>query len=454
MRRIDNQIDVMSKAFLGLTVACARCHDHKFDPIASRDYYALAGYLRSSRIPAGLHRPPRPDRRAGPPPGGGPRRDPWILLRAGSGDPSDGRVRRSTIRPAGRAARKRRSSSRTSTAIDYGDWQVTGDAFGERPSRAGDVRIDLLRALAEAASGYRRGLAHSGLVSDRLQGVLRSRTFTIESRYIHYLAAGPRREAQRRRGRLREDPRPDLRRPDDGRGRGRPLLDGSPRTSGCGSATRPISRSPTAPCPIIDGAATAHERRPGLHRRRRDPDVRPPGSARRVARARIGPASQDLDSARRRDLRPGQPQLAARLREAIDRYRAIEAAIPEPTLALAVADGTGMDEQRPHPGQSQDPRRAGPAAVPGGPGRDVDGHARRRQRPAGAGPSAGRSRRQSPDASRAGQPALEAPFRRGDRQVHRRLRRDGPRADPSRAARLARRRGSSRAAGRSRPCTG
>src|SRR4029079_8021014 len=35
-------------AFLGLTVACARCHDHKFDPIPSHDYYALAGIFRST----------------------------------------------------------------------------------------------------------------------------------------------------------------------------------------------------------------------------------------------------------------------------------------------------------------------------------------------------------------------------------------------------------------------
>ena len=47
--RIDNQIDVMCKSFLGLTVACARCHDHKFDAISTNDYYALAGYLQSSR---------------------------------------------------------------------------------------------------------------------------------------------------------------------------------------------------------------------------------------------------------------------------------------------------------------------------------------------------------------------------------------------------------------------
>jgi hypothetical protein len=46
--RVDNQIDVFSKTFLGLTVSCARCHDHKFDAISQADYYALAGYLQSS----------------------------------------------------------------------------------------------------------------------------------------------------------------------------------------------------------------------------------------------------------------------------------------------------------------------------------------------------------------------------------------------------------------------
>ncbi len=46
--RIENQIDVFSRAFLGLSVACARCHDHKFDPISKEDYYALYGILNSS----------------------------------------------------------------------------------------------------------------------------------------------------------------------------------------------------------------------------------------------------------------------------------------------------------------------------------------------------------------------------------------------------------------------
>ena len=46
--RFDNMIDVMSKAFLGVTVSCARCHDHKFDAISTEDYYSLAGFLQSS----------------------------------------------------------------------------------------------------------------------------------------------------------------------------------------------------------------------------------------------------------------------------------------------------------------------------------------------------------------------------------------------------------------------
>ncbi|HZN33246.1 MAG TPA: PSD1 and planctomycete cytochrome C domain-containing protein [Pirellulaceae bacterium] len=46
--RQDNMLDVFSKTFLGLTVACARCHDHKFDAISQQDYYALAGFLQSS----------------------------------------------------------------------------------------------------------------------------------------------------------------------------------------------------------------------------------------------------------------------------------------------------------------------------------------------------------------------------------------------------------------------
>ena len=52
---IDDQIDVITRGFLGLTTSCARCHDHKFDPIPTADYYSLYGIFASSEEP--YHRP-------------------------------------------------------------------------------------------------------------------------------------------------------------------------------------------------------------------------------------------------------------------------------------------------------------------------------------------------------------------------------------------------------------
>ncbi|MCX7420806.1 MAG: PSD1 and planctomycete cytochrome C domain-containing protein [Planctomycetia bacterium] len=46
---IDDRVDTLTRGFLGLTVSCARCHDHKFDPIPTQDYYALAGVFASSQ---------------------------------------------------------------------------------------------------------------------------------------------------------------------------------------------------------------------------------------------------------------------------------------------------------------------------------------------------------------------------------------------------------------------
>jgi len=56
---VDEQIDVTTRAFLGLTVSCARCHDHKFDPIPTRDYYALAGIFASTATLASDSQPMR-----------------------------------------------------------------------------------------------------------------------------------------------------------------------------------------------------------------------------------------------------------------------------------------------------------------------------------------------------------------------------------------------------------
>jgi len=52
--QLDDQIDVITRGLLGLTVACARCHDHKFDPIPTAEYYALYASLANSRAPMEL----------------------------------------------------------------------------------------------------------------------------------------------------------------------------------------------------------------------------------------------------------------------------------------------------------------------------------------------------------------------------------------------------------------
>lgn len=51
---VDDQINVVGQTFLGLTLACARCHDHKFDPVKAEDYYALAGIFYSSHVLANV----------------------------------------------------------------------------------------------------------------------------------------------------------------------------------------------------------------------------------------------------------------------------------------------------------------------------------------------------------------------------------------------------------------
>ncbi len=55
MDLVDEQIDAVSQAMLGLTLACARCHDHKFDPVTQQDYYALAGIFLSSETLYGTY---------------------------------------------------------------------------------------------------------------------------------------------------------------------------------------------------------------------------------------------------------------------------------------------------------------------------------------------------------------------------------------------------------------
>ncbi|MBL9163846.1 MAG: PSD1 domain-containing protein [Planctomycetaceae bacterium] len=177
--RLENQVDVLSKAFLGLTVACARCHDHKFDAISTRDYYALAGFAASSHqqvacldpngeLEAGAARLQELHHRGGEALGIGRTRvsqgvEPTVPASDAAGAPA------------------------TFEAFDDGgtSWFRSGWAFGDTLAGRGDWRLTPSGPEMLAA-----GLAHSGRYGERLPGSLRSQTFTIEKPYLHYRVAG------------------------------------------------------------------------------------------------------------------------------------------------------------------------------------------------------------------------------------------------------------------------
>jgi|GEM_PF-3673227 len=48
MDKLDEGVEFMGRSLMGISLECARCHDHKFDPISQRDYYALLGFFQSS----------------------------------------------------------------------------------------------------------------------------------------------------------------------------------------------------------------------------------------------------------------------------------------------------------------------------------------------------------------------------------------------------------------------
>lgn len=176
MMRIDNQIDVVSKAFLGLTVSCARCHDHKFDAISTADFYSLAGYLVSSRRQLAMHDP------------GGE-----IASRAT-------RLRELQSEACAALEAKHFPAEEIRTHADgliasFEDglpagWTTTGEAFPNQVSPAGHSQIALIDEAAVRAPG---GIVHSGLYGRKLQGALRSPTFTLEQPEIHLrlAATGP-----------------------------------------------------------------------------------------------------------------------------------------------------------------------------------------------------------------------------------------------------------------------
>lgn len=239
--RVDNQIDVLAKTFLALTVSCARCHDHKFDAIRQQDYYALAGYLRSSRYQQAyiddeqnflpirdelikareaengqfarylsFVLAPRAERLAAWLTD--PRRandDAWkgLLTEAaaqrdhvfhawatlGSNQPalSDEEFARRRDELITRLTKKPSDEVFADfEGADYGGWTATGRAFGTEPVTPKDlVRTDGAidaKTLRPALRLAGASAADSGRLAHKLRGVLRSPTFTITQPKIFY----------------------------------------------------------------------------------------------------------------------------------------------------------------------------------------------------------------------------------------------------------------------------
>jgi cytochrome c553 len=215
--RRDNMIDVLGKAFVGLTIACARCHDHKFDPISTREYYSLVSYLQSSRMQRAFLDPPA---RIAEPAArllalrrqaatwairasanvlsarlkdldsvDKSKDDLFHIWRTMNDSTAFATKKRDLLAQVARQnkARKACTSFETFSGGDYRDWYTTGEAFGPAPAGSNDVEVQSdqpvpVRRLIRGAS--------SKVISSRLEGALRSRTFTIHKKYILYRARG------------------------------------------------------------------------------------------------------------------------------------------------------------------------------------------------------------------------------------------------------------------------
>jgi mono/diheme cytochrome c family protein len=165
--RTDNQIDVFGKAVFGLTVSCARCHDHKFDPIATRDYYALFGVLASSRFNRADVSDPAP---------AGKVLDELARTRAALNDLSanaDRKVGGAQDKGADNAGAARWRGKSVAFETFGPDWRTRWDADGLafRPEARGDF-------------------PHSAREARKLAGAVRSPTFTIDKPYFAIRVAG------------------------------------------------------------------------------------------------------------------------------------------------------------------------------------------------------------------------------------------------------------------------
>ncbi len=163
--RMENTIDTLGKAFQGLTISCARCHDHKLDPVSMRDYYALYGMIAGS-----------------------PLRRTWANDAALQAVADELRASRSAFEASHSPPAPGPLPSLPATEGQR--VRVLGDFAGKPP--AGwlvEGTVDFIPPENAIPRGVQPGL-WSGLLSRKLPAWLRSPAFTIEHNYIDILATG------------------------------------------------------------------------------------------------------------------------------------------------------------------------------------------------------------------------------------------------------------------------
>lgn len=183
--RIDNQIDVFGKAFLGMTVACARCHDHKFDAIPTSDYYSLFGFVQSSRyVQASIKEVP-PESEAYQTALTRQRELSNVWLPDAAATTSGVTFRAEDVVIADASDHKREQDG---SQLSSSQWFVSNDAFGNEPWRGpfcanpNDDKPQLRQLPGafwlSAAAGTQR------------EGTIATATFPLEHRYVHVRTAG------------------------------------------------------------------------------------------------------------------------------------------------------------------------------------------------------------------------------------------------------------------------